>query len=575
VRAGLLALGVAFAVGAEWTRLRSGWPAWWIVTDGVSGIAFLLAGHVAWARRPDTRIGPLMTAIGFAWFIGTWQASPDPVVSRLSYAFPGYYDPLLAWLVLAYPTGQLRSMSARVVIAAFFAVLAVRTVMRLALFRLSTDYDLGDAAGVDRYIADLSLRDAVDTGARVAIAMLAVAILGLIAARLVRERGLGRRLAGPMLLGGLAFAVGIVAEFGAVASARSAAERITAWDVGLVITSASGTLVAIAFGFGVVRSRLGRGAVADLVVELGDDPRAPGLRETVARALGDPSLELGQAEGDGFVDAGGAPLAVPPLGDAGRAATILRRGGAAVGVLVHDPAVLEQPELLRGVAAAAALAVENERLAAEVRSQLHEVEASRARIVAAGDAERRRVERDLHDGAQQRLVTLALTLEMARSGLDGSSPGAAAILDRARQELELGLSELRELARGLHPTVLTEAGLGAAVEVLAERSRVPVRASVPDRRFPGATEAAAYFVVAEALTNVHKYAEARSIEIAVREEDGAIQVEVRDDGRGGADPATGTGLRGLADRVAAAGGQFEVESPLGGGTTVRARIPCA
>jgi signal transduction histidine kinase len=193
--------------------------------------------------------------------------------------------------------------------------------------------------------------------------------------------------------------------------------------------------------------------------------------------------------------------------------------------------------------------------------------------VAAGDAERRRVERDLHDGAQQRLVTLALTLELARSSLDGSSAAAAA-LDGAREDLELALSELRELARGLHPTVLTEAGLGAAVEALAERSRVPVRARVPDGRYPAAAEAAAYFVVAEALTNVHKYAEARSVEIDVRVGDGAIQVEVRDDGRGGADPVAGTGLRGLADRVAAAGGQFEVESPPGGGTTVRARIPC-
>jgi signal transduction histidine kinase len=244
-----------------------------------------------------------------------------------------------------------------------------------------------------------------------------------------------------------------------------------------------------------------------------------------------------------------------------------------VGVLVHDPAVLEQPELLRGVSAAAALAVENERLAAEVRSQLHEVQASRARIVAAGDAERRRVERDLHDGAQQRLVTLALTLELARSSLDGSSEAAAA-LDGAREDLELALSELRELARGLHPTVLTEAGLGAAIEALAERSRVPVRARVPDGRYPAAAEAAAYFVVAEALTNVHKYAQAGSVEVDVSEEAGEINVTVRDDGRGGADPARGSGLRGLADRVAAAGGRFEVESPMGGGTSVRASIPC-
>ena len=186
--------------------------------------------------------------------------------------------------------------------------------------------------------------------------------------------------------------------------------------------------------------------------------------------------------------------------------TKLERDGDTVALLIHDPALMEQPELLGSVSAATRLALDNERLQAEVRAQLEDVRASRARIVAAGDAERRRVERDLHDGAQQRLVTLALALQLAQSQAGRSDPALPATLDRATTELELALGELRELARGLHPTVLVEDGLAAAVESLADRSPVPVSVSAPDTRFAPELEATAYFVVAEALTNVAKYA---------------------------------------------------------------------
>jgi signal transduction histidine kinase len=245
-----------------------------------------------------------------------------------------------------------------------------------------------------------------------------------------------------------------------------------------------------------------------------------------------------------------------------------------VAVLVHDPAIGEQQDLVRSVAAAARLAIDNERLAAEVRTQLDEVHASRARIVAAADAERRRVERDLHDGAQQQLVTLALTLQVARSQVDGTNPAVAASLDRASRELEQALVGLRELARGLHPTVLTEAGLSAAIEALADRCPVPVGLDVVPTRYPASVEATAYFVVAEALTNVARYAGARRVTVRVAEADSGVTVEVSDDGVGGADATRGSGLRGLEDRVAAAGGRFAVHSPPGSGTTVQAAIPC-
>jgi signal transduction histidine kinase len=215
------------------------------------------------------------------------------------------------------------------------------------------------------------------------------------------------------------------------------------------------------------------------------------------------------------------------------------------------------------------MALENERLAAQVRAQLEEVKASRARIVDAADAERRRVERDLHDGAQQRLVALAMRLDLARQSNDAS----AALLDDATSELRAAVAEVRDLARGLHPPILTEAGLGPALEALAERANVPVTIDAPPRRFPPGVEAAAYFVVSEALTNVARYAAASAVRVEVRADADRLWVSVRDDGRGGADAAGGTGLHGLADRIAALGGRLEVDSPTGAGTTVSAELP--
>jgi signal transduction histidine kinase len=221
-----------------------------------------------------------------------------------------------------------------------------------------------------------------------------------------------------------------------------------------------------------------------------------------------------------------------------------------------------------------ALAAENEQLTEQLRAKVEELRASRARIVEAGYAERRRVERDLHDGAQQRLVALTMSLRLARSRLEADPAGAGQLLDEALEELAEATSELRELARGIHPAVLSDRGLAAALEGLADRSPVPVEVlRTPSQRLEGSVESAAYFVVAEALTNVARYARADASTVSVSRRDGWVEVEIRDDGVGGADPDQGTGLRGLADRVAALDGRLEVNSPWGKGTVVRARIP--
>jgi len=207
------------------------------------------------------------------------------------------------------------------------------------------------------------------------------------------------------------------------------------------------------------------------------------------------------------------------------------------------------------------------------KRQEEELRASRARIVRAGDETRRRLERNLHDGAQQRLVALSLSLRLAQTKVGTDPPAAHAVLESAREELAAALDELRELARGIHPAVLTDRGLAAALEALASRLPIPVEIETPEVELPQAVEAAAYYVIAEALANVIKYAGASVVTVRVTSDETSARVEVTDDGVGGADSATGSGLRGLSDRVAALEGRLEVDSPPDGGTRITAEIP--
>jgi signal transduction histidine kinase len=343
-------------------------------------------------------------------------------------------------------------------------------------------------------------------------------------------------------------------------------------------------LAALPIGFlvGLLRISLSRAAVGRLVIELGDTPpagwRPTQLRDALARTLDDPSLQVAYwlPEQQLFVDPAGIPVQLPDERDSGRVTTLLERGGKPIAALIHDVAVRDDPELVEAVGAAARLAIENGCLEAEIRAQLQEVRASRTRLVEAAGAERRRIERNLHDGSQQRLVNLALALSMAQSRLRPDVDAElAGMLSEAAQELKLALAELRELARGIHPTILSEAGLGPALAALAERSPLPVLVTaVPAGRLPSVVEGAAYFVVAECLTNAAKHAVASSATVRVEHIDGHLVVQVSDDGVGGAQLSDGSGLQGLADRVGALDGRLVLESPARGGTRVVAMIPC-
>src|SRR4051812_27654333 len=298
------------------------------------------------------------------------------------------------------------------------------------------------------------------------------------------------------------------------------------------------------------------------------------VRELLAERLGDRSLSIAYwlPEREIFVDDAGRTVRLPDPGS-GRAWTAVDRGGVRLAAIIHDAELDASPELVSAAASAAALAIDNERLKAELRARVEELRVSRLRIVEAADDARRRIERDLHDGAQQQLVSLALDLRMLKARLGDS--GLAATVDTLAEKLADALAELRELARGIHPAILSERGIGAAAEALVARAPLDVEVDVRlDERLPAPVEAAAYFVIAEGLTNVVRYAETRRAAVQVARVGGEIEIVVSDDGAGGASVERGTGLRGLADRLAVLDGRLRLESPPGQGTRPEAHVPC-
>ncbi|MCW3033618.1 MAG: sensor histidine kinase [Solirubrobacterales bacterium] len=298
------------------------------------------------------------------------------------------------------------------------------------------------------------------------------------------------------------------------------------------------------------------------------------VREALAESLGDRTLSIAYwlPDRETFVDEAGIPVPLPEPGS-DRAWTAVDYEGRRVAAILHAAHLEASPELVQAAAAAASLALDNERLKADLRARVEELSASRVRIVEASNAARRKVERDLHDGAQQQLVALALELKVLR-GRVGSNDGALQLIDGIESKLSAALDELRALGRGIHPGILTDRGLAAALEALVTRAPLPVAREIdlPERP-PPAVEAVGYYVVTEALTNVLKYAEATEATVRARYEGGDVLVELQDDGVGGAEAGRGSGLQGLRDRVAALDGELTVISPPGAGTLVRARVP--
>ena len=536
--------------------------AWNAVLTVWTGWSYIAAGVVAWSRRPDYRIGQWMIATGFLWLLSALAAGNAAGFFTVGNEVDTLAKAAFVNVLLGFPDGRLHRWPERTV--ATITWLDV-TVAQLAVLMFTPSPRNLIQVGTHPQLA----QDLHSAQRWTAVALVAVA-LALVARRLRSASPPLRRALVPVLASGALVLALVAASVVANESGWPAAEQIVLAQI------AAYGLVPYAFLAGLFRSRLARASVADLVLQLGD-PVAPGtLRDSLARALGDTSLQVAYwlPESASYADATGQPVALPP-DDGERAVTTVERSGAPVAALIHDPGLREDPELLQAVGAAAGLALENERLQAELRAKLQELHASRARIVQAGDSERRRLERNLHDGAQQRLLALSFSLGLAETQPPDGSPEAAKLAHDAKREVVQAIEELRELARGIHPTILTDRGLGVALQTVAARSPVPVTLSVDPDRLPEPIETAAYYLVCEAIANATKHSKASRVSVCVARRNGRVVIEVSDDGVGGATGREGSGLRGLVDRVEALDGTLFVTSPAGAGTTIRGEIPCA
>src|SRR4051794_1568899 len=529
------------------------------VINRLSGISFMACGLIVWRQRPDSAVGRLLTVTGFGVLLSPVLVQlGSPVAFTADLLIGDLWIVLFVALFLSFVTGaRLPSPLGVTRVGAFLGPpLAVPSASLLSLPVEENLLLVSPDAGT----ADALLK--------VRLALGVAAALGVVCVIAARWRSASRPLRRALL----------PSLWGAFCAVIYAA-ALTSFLVGSPIDELNWPLnaalvtVPAALAWGLLRSRLARGGLADLLRELGT-LRGARLEDGLAKVLGDPGLVLAyRVPGErSYLDGRGQPVDMPaPGGD--RVAAPVERDGRELAMLIYDHSLDDDPELVGAVAAAAAITLDDARLQAESRERLGELRASRERLVAPGDAERRRLERNLHDGAQQRLVSVALALRMIERRVHGD-PELAEAIKAAGDELSRSLEELRELARGIHPAVLNH-GLKAALDSLASRASVPTAVSFQSvERLPEQVELAAYFVACEALANVAKYARASAASVRVSRQNGIAAIEVADDGVGGADETAGTGLQGLADRVAALDGTLRILSPPGAGTVVTAELPC-
>jgi signal transduction histidine kinase len=488
--------------------------------DLAAGLALIGGGIAASAYRPRAGAGPLMLLSGLAWFAGdVWSAF-----------LYGYRGPLVH-LLLTYPSGRTSSRITMLVVA---------------------------AAYVDGIVPALARSDSATLALMAAVVSVAVARRQ--SARGIERRARSAALAASALLG---VTLGLT-SLARLADASTGAAPV--WTLyGTVIVIACGLTVDLLWG------RWGRAAATGFVIDLGGQHEPRALRAALARALGDPSLDLVYRVDDrgGWTDEAGRPAELPS-GDERRAVMLIGDSSAPLAALVHDPAALADPQLAGAVGAAARLAVANVRLQAEIERQLHDVAASRRRLMVAGDEERRRLGEQLADGPEARLAEVAARLERLAAGSHGE---AHEVLTRLTGDVASSRAQLQDLGQGIRPRALTSGGLRPALDELARQSAIPVDIAVPEGRFSPALELVAYFVCSEALANIAKHARASQARVTLLASERDLTVVIADDGVGGADARHASGLRGLADRVEALAGRLRVDSPRGAGTRIEAVLP--
>jgi signal transduction histidine kinase len=571
----LVSAAVLAAAGAAWLaahasadRLTEPGPYLTVLV----GASLIGSGLGSWRARPQNRLGPVMVLTGFAWFAGLLSEATNAPMYTIGFAVEYVFIAGFVYIVLSFPSGQLRgTLDRALVLAAMAGALGLQVLAML----FGNGPGLRCASDCPRNLLQvfhdngLAL-DLLRAQRAVGVALTLTALYLLIVRWLRSSRPQRREVTWVVVAGSVTLLALLVTVVDDLAGNPLHSTPAQIWFLTLATVP-----IAIVATF--VRRRLARGSVAGLVVQLGAQTEPADLRGALATALGDPSLELAYwfpAEGR-YVTGDGRPVAAPDP-NSGRRSTVVERDGTPIAMLLHDPALEHNTTLVQSVCAAAGLALDNERLKAELRARLVELSASRGRLVEATDAERRRIERDLHDGTQQRLVSIAMSLGLLESKLPPDQGDAVPIVREAQDALALALEELRELTQGIHPTLLVERGLPVALEELCRRAGLPAHLTVDlDTRLSDQVETAAYYLASEALSNAAKHSHGSRVRVDVSCDGRTLIVEVADDGIGGASVGPGSGLRGLADRVEALGGRFTVSSPPGRGTRLRAEIPCA
>lgn len=516
-------------------------PAWFSALFPVVGAAYVGSGLLAWYRRPANRMGPLLVAAGLVLHVAGFELTGVPVLSAIGLAFSLVPIPIILHLLLAFPTGRLTTRAGRVLAATGYAVVVGIDLVH-SLLTPGNPLAVADAPAVAA---------AAGWTVRVGAIVVILATSALLVHRFRLATPAQRRTLAPLYAFGIFTTVYIVF-----------AANVLLPLLGLSLSTVAGSqtvaigLIPFAFAVGVLRGGFARtAALEDLGLWLARGDRDPeAVRSAVAETVGDPDTRVVFRVDDGYVDAGGLPVE-----RAGRAVARVVLDGAEIGAIFYDPVLVPDAPRVDAVGGVVAIALDRQRLVAELR-------ASRARVTEAADAERRRLARDLHDGIQARLVLLRLQA----AGSIAVAPGG--VVDG----LDQAIDELRQLVHGVMPAMLVENGLGAAVEDLADRMPVPTAVDVRVAAdLPPVVQSTAYFVVAEALTNAVKHANASRLEVRVCRDDHDVHIEVRDDGCGGARMGGHGGLRGVRDRVEALGGRFELADLPGGGTRLRGRLPCA
>lgn len=574
-RSALVALAVAVTVVAQREQLRQHATTSFVVVDAAVAVAFVIAGLGAWRLGSRPMLGTVAVLGAVAWQVGTlamaFQESP---VTFPLFALSGYHDVVLAFLMLSYPAGLLVTRARRTAFGLLVLGCVAGSVNRLVSFDPRAwgcdecpSNPFAVSADEGRFVW---LQEWTGRFLGAVVAMIAVITV----VRWATGSVVARRAAGAVPIAGTVWAVLFLQD----TFLRPAEELVIADPAAFYVMAAARGAIPLGVVAGLIWIVVGQSRISDLFASLDESAGRDRIEPVLQAVVGDPRLEMWWRSDEGTYARSDAPERQLSAVDADRhqvVTTIAADDGAVLGLLKHDVALLDDQRFSTAIHASVRLIADHERLSRQVISQLDEVRASRIRILAAAGAERARLERDLHDGSQQRLVSLALQLRSARDALGGEDPGGFGdTLDRAMKELGEAVADLRELARGIHPTALSDGGLAAALPLLADRIPLPtaIHVTLPGR-LPVETEAALYFVAAEALTNAVKHASADTCSVDVRIDAGRLVLTVDDDGIGGAVVAHQGGLRGLCDRIEAFGGNLSVTSDNRSGTRVVATVP--